>query len=62
MLADIDNSNVMFNSKLSCTERARRAVRGVVTDSEGRAVAGAAVRVEDRNKDVLTTEAGEFWR
>ena len=52
----------MFNSKLSCTERARRAVRGVVTDSEGRAVAGAAVRVEDRNKDVLTTEAGEFWR
>ena len=34
----------------------------MVTDSEGRAVAGAAVRVEDRNKDLLTTTAGEYWR
>ena len=37
-------------------------MRGLVTDSEGRAVAGAAVRVEDRNKDLLTTTAGEYWR
>ena len=34
----------------------------MVTDSEGRAVAGATVRVEERNKDLLTTGAGEYWR
>ena len=37
-------------------------MRGVVIDSEGRAVAGATVRVEERNKDVLTTGDGEYWR
>ena len=44
------------------SERARAAVRGLVTDSAGQPVAGAAVMVTGRNKDVLTTEAGEFWR
>ena len=37
-------------------------MRGLVTDSEGRPVAGAAVRVEERKKDQLTTRAGEYWR
>ena len=37
-------------------------MRGLVTDSDGRPVAGAAVSVSQRNKDVLTTQAGEFWR
>ena len=37
-------------------------MRGVVTDTDGQPVSGAAVRVRGRNKDVLTTQSGEFWR
>ena len=37
-------------------------MRGLVTDSSGELVAGAAVRVTGRNKDVLTSQAGEYWR
>ena len=37
-------------------------MRGVVTDTDGQPVSGAAVRVRGRNKDVLTTQSGEYWR
>lgn len=43
-------------------ERARGAVKGIVTDSNGNVVDGAVIRVSDRNKDVTTTSTGEFWR
>ena len=43
-------------------ERARAAVRGIVTDAAGEAVEGAVVRVRERNKDVVTTAGGEYWR
>lgn len=45
-----------------CSERARSAVRGTVTDSLGEPVEGASVRVSQRGKDVTTTAGGEFWR
>ena len=44
------------------SERARGAVRGLVTDTDGQPVEGAAVRIRGRNKDVLTTQSGEYWR
>ena len=43
-------------------ERARGAVRGIVTDPAGEAVAGAVVRVRGRTKDVVTSARGEYWR
>ena len=43
-------------------ERARGAVRGIVTDAAGEAVAGAVVRVRGRTKDVVTSSRGEYWR
>jgi len=49
-------------SLLSFLERARGAVKGIVTDSNGNVVDGAVIRVSDRNKDVTTTSTGEFWR
>ena len=45
-----------------CSERARSAVRGTVTDTLGEPVEGASVRVSQRGKDVTTTAGGEFWR
>ena len=37
-------------------------MRGIVTDAAGEAVEGAVVRVRERNKDVVTTAGGEYWR
>ena len=47
---------------VSYLEKARSAVRGIVTDSEGNVVDNAVIRVSDRTKDVKTTPAGEYWR
>ena len=33
-----------------------------MTDTDGQPVEGAAVRIRGRNKDVLTTKSGEYWR
>ena len=37
-------------------------MKGIVTDSNGNVVEDAVIRVSDRNKDVKTTSAGEYWR
>ena len=50
------------DSLLTYLEQGGRAVRGLVTDEAGQPLPGAAVRVEGRMKDVLTSEEGEYWR
>jgi hypothetical protein len=37
-------------------------VRGVVRDREGEGVAGALVMVADIEKNVTSTDRGEYWR
>ena len=49
-------------SLLTFLERAKSAVKGIVTDENNNPVHNAVVEVSDRSKDVRTTEMGEFWR
>ena len=37
-------------------------VRGIVRDREGQGVAGAIVMVANIEKNVTTSEKGEYWR
>ena len=43
-------------------EVAKSLLHGVVTDASGEPVEGAHILVQGREKDVVTTEMGEYWR
>jgi hypothetical protein len=47
---------------LTYLEVALGGVRGVVRDRDGQGVAGAVVMVDDIEKNVTSTERGEYWR
>ena len=43
-------------------EVAKSLLHGVVTDASGEPVEAAHIKIQGREKDVLTTEMGEYWR
>ena len=47
---------------LTYLEMAQGILHGVVTDADGTSVMDARIIVESRNRDVFTSETGEYWR
>ena len=47
---------------LTYLEMAQGILHGVVSDADGNSVRDARIIVDNRNKDVFTTESGEYWR
>ena len=47
---------------LAYLEVAKSLVHGVVRDASGEPVEAAHIKIQGREKDVLTTEMGEYWR
>ena len=51
-----------YASMLSILQSADGGVKGLVVDEEGIALANARVRIEGIDKEIATTERGEYWR
>ena len=47
---------------LKFLEMGQGVLHGVVSDSNGEAVKDARIQVGNKNRDVFTTENGEYWR
>ena len=58
---DVEWTNNL-DSMLCFLESAHSGVKGHVWDQDGCPVIGAFVILEDRDKSVVTSNRGEFWR
>lgn len=43
-------------------DQVHKGVKGFVKDSEGSPIPGAAIRVDDRRKEIFTAKDGDYWR
>ena len=51
-----------YASMLSVIQSADGGVKGLVVDEEGSALPGARVRIAGVDKEIVTTDRGEYWR
>lgn len=51
-----------YASMLSVIQSADGGVKGLVVDEEGSALPGARVRIAGIDKEIVTTDRGEYWR
>ena len=51
-----------YASMLSVIQSADGGVKGLVVDEEGSALPDARVRIDGVDKEIVTTDRGEYWR